>query len=967
MKIIIIILLLCFIMKGVQSQVPDALKVRIEGKTKLTDIMREVEDFYKDDKDAHQEKESNNEEEFENDYLRWKRWEYYNSSRLDENGNIITNVNRKIYDGFKQYKAPPPPETNQQQVSYSIWNAFGPTTVTRYGVGYNSGHGRVNCIAFHPTLANYLICGTPQGGIWKSTNNGTSWFSLTDNLPSSAIGGLVWDRTNSNVIYALTGDGDASNGGLVSGYGYNVPSLGVFKSTDGGGTWTLTGDFPSVTGNFYGYKLMQHPTSANTLFAATTAGIYKTTNGGVSWTQEQAGDFTDIEFKPGDPTIMYAGQRAASSPLWRSTNSGDTWSTASTGLSTSSARIAIGVSANQPNYIYVLAGGATGFGSFKGLYRSTTSGTPSFSLRSSTPNILGYPNDGSDNKSQAGYDLCIEVDPANANTVLTGGINIWKSTDGGTTFGGSSKTQWFDDVLTIDYVHADIHNLTYNTLNGNVYSTSDGGVGYSTNDGTNWTFTPSNLQILASYHSDWYEANSNYLSCGTQDNGTDIRYTASNTYRHIFGADGFDCVMKDDDVNTIVFVANGEIHKTTNGGTAETDVSPSGVGTFPNLARDFNTNTRIFAGDGANIYRSTNFGSSWTTFSAGLGSRVLTTCPSNSDRLYCGNGSTLQRSDNATTTLSFTTISGTTGYPTGVNVTDVEVRPSNSLYIFACFGGYSSGKKVYYSTTGGDSWVDFTGSLPNVACHSIAVDASNTVYVGTDVGVFVRAAAMTDWQPFYNYLPRTPVSELIVNNTAGRIIASTFGRGNFYSDLYSTCPVNLNIVGILSGASFYEASSTVTSTATIAQGVGNNLALKSGGYVDLNPGFEVKNGSEMRSYIAPCNTGGIPLFVQSPGEQIYPDFMYVPAKNGVRFADGKISSILPGKNGAVIEIISAGNYTARITDKNGTLLNTIFTNKEWKQGEYNINFSTSGFSKGLYYLQLFKGNELVHFQEIEVK
>jgi len=176
--------------------VPDALKQRIEGKTNLTDIMREVDDFYKTDKKAWVKKNNNTEKEFENSYLRWKRWEYYHSSRLDEQGRIIPNVNRKIYDGWKDYEISHNRNNDSSSIitsSYSTWNAFGPTNVTRYGAGYNSGNGRVNCIAFHPTIANQLIIGTPQGGIWKTTNNGASWFALTDNLPSSAIG--VWFGT----------------------------------------------------------------------------------------------------------------------------------------------------------------------------------------------------------------------------------------------------------------------------------------------------------------------------------------------------------------------------------------------------------------------------------------------------------------------------------------------------------------------------------------------------------------------------------------------------------------------------------------------------------------------------------------------------------------------------------------------------------------------------------------------------
>lgn len=375
MKKIVMFLCLSFSVHLLMAQVPDSLKLRLVGKAKLSDIMREVEDYYKNDKSAKRIG-NNGEVEFENDYLHWKRWEYYQGSRLDEQGKIIPDVNAKIFEEFKKYQSLQK-NTKSPQSSYSGWNAFGPTTVTRYGAGYNSGYGRVNCIAFHPSNANYLLIGTPQGGIWKSFNNGTSWFSLTDNLPSNGIGGLVWDRTNVNVIYALTGDADASGSGFVSSYGYNIPSLGVFKSTDGGTTWGTTGPFPNVTGNFYGYKLIQHPTNANILFAATTAGIFETTDGGDTWVRQVIGNFTDIEFKPGNPTIMYAAQLSSTSPFWRSTNSGDTWTNSGfTNVPFNSNRIAIGVSNNQPNYIYLLAGPSTGSGMYVGLFRSTGAFTP---------------------------------------------------------------------------------------------------------------------------------------------------------------------------------------------------------------------------------------------------------------------------------------------------------------------------------------------------------------------------------------------------------------------------------------------------------------------------------------------------------------------------------------------------------------------------------------------------------------
>jgi photosystem II stability/assembly factor-like uncharacterized protein len=753
-------------------------------------------------------------------------------------------------------------------------------------------------------------------------------------------------------------------------YGFAQQSLGVLKSTNAGVTWQYTGDFPNVSGTFYGYKLIQHPTNASTLFAVTSNGIYHTVNGGSTWTQEQTGIFTDIEFKPGDPTIMYAAQRNAAAPFWRSTNSGDTWSNAGiTGVTTTASRIAIGVSANNASYVYLLTGPATGSGSFKGVFRSTNSGVD-FTARATTPNILGYPNDGSDNQHQTTYDLAIEVDPAAVNTVLTGGINIWKSTDGAAGFGVSSKTQWYDDVLSISYVHADIHNIAYNPLNGNVYSCSDGGVGYSTDDGNTWTFISTNLQILATYHADWYEANEEIVAAGAQDNGTNFRYTASNTYRHIYGADGFDCVIKDNNTDTIVYIANGTVLRTTNGGGNNTDVSPAGVGFFAHLARAFNNNRVVFAGDGSRLYKSTNFGASWSSVtSTASGSRALITCQSNSDRIYCSNGSTTRRSDNATNsaaTITFTTISTTPGYPAGQTLTDMAVRPTNSLQVYACFGGFSAANKVIVSIDGGDTWTNITGTLPNVPAQSIVVDANNAVYVGTDVGVFVRTTSMSDWQPFYNFLPKTPVSELIVNNTTGRIIACTFGRGNFYTDIYSTCPASLTVSGNITGSKFYNASNDVQSTAVIEQGIANNVAFKSGNYVQLNPGFEVKSNSNFKGYIGPCGSGGVPIMAPDlENHKIEMDNIYIMAKDSVRYPYGTIQQINENKGGAIIHIEKEGLYSLRLTKQNGEILKLVMKDQPLIRGRNEVNWNISFPGSGIYYAQLFKGNEMIHFHEFD--
>lgn len=967
-RILAILPVLLFYFMAFGQKVPAGLQQRLAGKTKLADIMKEVDQFYDFGRSPSLLKAGQNPgEEFENDYIHWKRFEYLNASRLDAEGNIDPDASIKIVEGFNTYKVANSKYFSGnalQNFSYGSWSSYGPTAITRYGTGYNSGYGRVNCIAFHPTLETTLFIGTPQGGVWKSTDNGVNWFVLTDDLPSTGVGGLVVDYNNANTIYVLTGDGDASGGGFVSSYGFLQQSVGVLKSTDAGATWSQTGTFPSTVGAYYGYKLLQHPSSSSTLFAATTDGIYRTTNGGTTWTLEQVGNFTDIEFKPGTPATMYAVTRGGTNPFYISTNSGATWTNGSTtGVTTSASRLAIGVTAANSAYVYLLAGPATAVGSFKGVYRSTNSGS-TFSLRTTTPNILGYETNGMDNDDQAGYDLGIEVDPNDADEIITCGINIWRSINGGTTM--VNETYWKDNVAgATEYVHADVHNLTYHPNNGNkIFSVSDGGVGISLNDGVDWDFISPDLQIMATYHADWYEPNNDILANGVQDNGTNVKYGSTNTYRHIYGADGFDCIINQNNSNDIVYVANGSVGRTIDGGLTRTSITPTGVGTFPQLARSFSDDNDILAGGSVSVFRSTNRGTSWTEETTPAGSRVLTTCPSNSNRVYASNGTTLWRSDDKA--VNWTTISGNTGYPTGVNITDLEARPSNSTVIWASFGGYTDGKKVYYSSDSGRNWSNLSGTLPNVACHSITLDLNNTVYVGTDIGVFVRPSGESDWQPYLNGLPKTPVSELMANNTAGTIIACTFGRGNFIDNFYQVCPASgtLLISGTLSGNRFYEYNA-ISSSATVTGGQGTNVLMKGLDFVNLTEGFEVKSGNIFKAYNGPCGNGGVQFSVASlDTDTLSMERVFISAEDGKRWPYAHFTDVNNSSKTVEIDVVTAGTYALRLAKADGSVAAILSQGILLSQGVNNFNVAgAASITNGFYYIQLFKEGRLVDFQE----
>ena len=275
---------------------------QLKGQDRVEDIMRIVQHYYKEQKAEHQEKGINEEAtEEENEFTQWARWGLYMSARTDDQGRVV-DVDQLIRRAYEQYHP-------SERSSTGNWIFRGPSSITGdYGTA--TGIGRVNRVAFDPSNANILYIGTPDGGLFKSTNDGASWAAMTDNIPSISVSGIVVSWADPNDIYILTGDGDGSNGGLETSSGYYRSSAGVFKSIDGGVNWSHTTNLP-IAGSYGGYNLAQSPVNANTLLAATTEGLYLTTNGGTSWAQVLSGATYEVKFKPGSSTIAYATQKGA--------------------------------------------------------------------------------------------------------------------------------------------------------------------------------------------------------------------------------------------------------------------------------------------------------------------------------------------------------------------------------------------------------------------------------------------------------------------------------------------------------------------------------------------------------------------------------------------------------------------------------------------------------------------------------
>jgi len=710
----------------------------------------------------------------------YRRWEWFQEARLMPDGTFPPS-NIKATE-WNKYRALHP---QKDDLSAANWSSLGPSSTFS---GYN-GIGRVNCIAVDPTNPNTLWVGTPAGGLWKSTNGGTSWSTNTDNFTVLGVSALVIDPLNPNIMYMGTGDGFSSD----------TRSIGVLKSTDGGVTWNTTGLTWFVTNAIYIRYMAIHPTSPNIVVVAASNGLYQTANGGESWTKVSTDDFYDVKFKPGNPNIVYA---ASDNRVYKSTNGGATFASALT--ITTSDRIGIAVTPADPEMIAVVSSSSASddFGALKWFYVSNNSGT-TFTLKSTSPNILGSAANGTSVKGQGWYDLCIAISPTNPNLIFVGGVNMWKSEDSGVTW--SLLTHWrgSDAPAGTPVVHADKHALLWsgNTL----LQGCDGGIYKTANNGVSWTDISSNLAISQMYRLGVSQSD-NKVICGLQDNGTKLRSNAG-AWTDNIGGDGMECFIHPTNANIMYGEFQyGEIRRSTNGGASWSNI-------YNNLPDDFTgswvtpylmdptTPTTIYVGYN-DVYKSANQGNSWTAISTGLSPnstlRFVVVAPVNSQIIYASDGYAIWKTTNGG--ANWSAVNG--NLPNSL-ITYLSVHPENADLVYVTFGGYTSGRKVYQSTSGGTNWTNISGSLPNLPANCVLVqpNSNSVLYVGMDVGVYRLEPGAQDWTLFNTGLPNVPVTELEIRHSTGKLRASTYGRGLWESDLEPltnpcNAPANLSVTDI---------------------------------------------------------------------------------------------------------------------------------------------------------------------------
>ena len=742
-------------------------------------------------------------------YKRWENEMELHTNTKGEPAGFDDYINATIsMSNFKQLQI--------QNNSSAIWAPFGPNVLPNNQTGYmENGIGRINCIAYHPTNPNTFFVGVAQGGVWKTTNNGLNWTPLTDNLPITRISDISINPTNPNEMYISVCDFEYIGVSLhLNGRKRHTHyGLGVYKTIDGGLNWAPTGLTYNLTNGDASLirKVLINPSNTNDLLACGVSGMYKSTNAGSTWTKNLDSLFWDMHQDPINPNIVYASTgwvataNIGNAGVYKSTDFGNTWTMLNTGMTLTGdiQRVKLAISPSNSNYIYALCVDISG--GLYGIYQSTNAGL-TWAFTPPADNILEG-GQGFSSGGQGNYDLGFLVDNTDPNTVYVGGVNMWISYDGSSSFYPMSHwTTQYGPTL-----HGDIHEINRSPLTNNYFVCSDGGV-YQTNIMTPDSWTTSawptvwnkmndNLQISSFYRLSSSKSTSGKLIAGAQDNAS-IFYNSGN-WSTIFGGDGMDnCLFPTS--NNAVFGSSqyGNFYQSTNNGSSYNNPS-----TNPNnessewvtpIVADFNNPGVLYVGH-ENIQKSTNYGVSWSPLATIFSNTVtnqnseisaMAVSNSNSQVIYAARR---VRYENGINGIVFKTINGgltftnvTNNLPDSLYYTGVEINATNSNIVYVSMAGFTATDKVFTTQNGGTTWQNITYNLPNLPVNCIKqIPGTNDLMVATDVGVYTLGSGTTTWVNNSFGLPNVIVSDIEFNSAINKVYISTFGRGIWETSISS--------------------------------------------------------------------------------------------------------------------------------------------------------------------------------------
>jgi photosystem II stability/assembly factor-like uncharacterized protein len=665
------------------------------------------------------------------------------------------------------------------------WTSIGPAAIATTPVNA----GRISAVAMGPAGSNTIYIGAAQGGVWKSTNGGTSWTPLSDNQCSLAIGAITVDPVDPSIVYVGTGEANFS--------GDSYYGCGILRSTDGGATWTglENSAFVTATGGARISQIVIDPRSAGTpgatiMFAATSFGLYKSATGGAGWTRVlNVGHVSALVMDPASSDVLYAAvgspSFSANNGVYKSTDGGANWTRLTGGLPTTDVgRIALTISPSSTRAVYA-AVEAPSTGDLLGLYRSVDAGATWVSMGAR----------GAACSSQCWYNMAITADPADSNRLYFSGLTLSRSNDKGATFtdiGGA--------------IHVDHHAFVFDPASPTtILAGTDGGVYRSSDLGVTWASLNANLAITQFYAGiSTHPTDAFPILGGTQDNGT-LEFRGNQTWPAVFGADGGFTATNSSSPG-ITFAETQWVSGSGYSGPRRQTapgrgyfLQTNGIGLndpalfIPPLVMSPTVPTTLYFGTNR-LYRTRNSGTLWAPISPALGKttgRVSAIAPSASDSLTVYVGTT-DGNVQVTTDGGATWTVVINGLPNRY-VTDIVVDAAHPATAYLTMSGFGS-KHVMKTVNRGATWTQLDVNLPDVPVNALARIPGGDLFVGTDLGVFRSVDDGATWTRPASGLPNVAVFDLVFHRATNTLLAATHGRSMFSLSVVPDAPATQLIV-----------------------------------------------------------------------------------------------------------------------------------------------------------------------------
>lgn len=700
----------------------------------------------------------------------------------------------------------------KQQNSIQVRNNENPNWES---LGPNNIGGRTLCLAFHPDDPGVIYAGSASGGLWKTTSAGVgteAWERIPTGFPALAISSIAISPDDPNIIYLGTGEVYSSlqntMPGIVDRLTRGTYGIGILKSVDGGLSWASV--LPVDFNDLYGVQdLVLNPLNPNTIYAATTDGLWRSYDAGANWTNIHNKSLAvNILIQPSDTSTIFVTHGSFDPNLvfdtgvFRSEDGGNSFQELNDGLpSQFSGKAMLAGSPSDPEVIYASVHAFivnfTSFSTPLGLYK-TENGGDSWA-KVSDRNVAAH---------QGWYSHDIAVKPDDANTIIYGGFEGFKSVNGGTSlFQKTFRLNRFMGQVAIggpegqpNYVHADIHRIYYHPTDFNtVFMATDGGIFVSDDNGETWEGRNGSY-VTTQFYSNFSNSTTDSLLAigGLQDNHSAV-YRGDPAWFKILAGDGFSTAIHPLDDNIMYgssqllnvsrsmdkgFTFSGVFGSSNYGSESVAFSGPYEIApSSPNI---------LYAG-AQRLYKTINGGSFWlaTSPNAVDGDNVILKIaigPDDSDLLYVSTAPSpffgtqpphiLKSSDSGQT---WTTMQG---LPNRI-FTDIAIHPNDPDIVYVTLSGFNT-THIYKTEDGGTNWFAVGDELPDVSVNTILIDPEvpEIVYVGNDLGVYASTDAGEHWESYSSELPDAlMVMDLSISPSNRKLRVASHGNGVYQADL----------------------------------------------------------------------------------------------------------------------------------------------------------------------------------------